>query len=166
MENILGVSPPPPPANVPPLAANKGAGTKPLSMRERMAEHRKNPVCASCHSTIDPLGFALENFDAVGQWRDLDKAYAPIDASGTLPDGTPFQNLAEFRDVLLTQPDTFVRTFTERLLTYALGRVVDYRDMPTVRQIVRDSAPEDYRFQSVILNIVNSVPFQMRRRAS
>src|SRR5262249_51152508 len=111
MENILGVSPPPPPANVPPLPANKGAGIKPLSMRERMAEHRKNPVCASCHSTIDPLGFALENFDAVGQWRDLDKAFAPIDASGTLPDGTPFRNLAEFRDVLLKQPDTFARTF-------------------------------------------------------
>jgi hypothetical protein len=123
-------------------------------------------VCASCHSTIDPLGFALENFDGIGQWRDLDKSYEPIDASGTLPDGTPFRNLGDFREVLLKQAENFVTTFTERLLTYALGRVLDYRDMPTVRQIVRRSAQDDYRFSSLMLNIVKSVPFRKRRNAS
>ena len=167
MENILGVSPPPPPANVPELEEESVADRRgPLpTMRERMVQHRTNPVCSSCHSLIDPLGFALENFSADGRWRDVDEAYVPIDSSGVLPDGTPFADLPAFREVLLQQPERFVATMTEKLLTYALGRGLEYSDMPAVRRIVRDSAEVEFRFSSLVLGIARSAPFLMRRAA-
>ena len=164
LENLLGTPPPPPPANVPPLGETDGSGT-PLSMRERLAAHRSNPTCASCHTIMDPLGFALENFDAVGAWRTLDDSGAPIDASGVLPDGTSFASLEAFRESLLSS-DLFVQTLTEKLLTYALGRGVEPYDMPAVRGIVRDAADDDYRFSSFILGVVESTPFTMRRAGS
>ncbi len=162
LDNILGAPPPPPPPNVPPLVET-GEGGQPLaSMRERMEQHRANPVCASCHTRMDPLGFALENFNAIGKWRTMDGT-SPIDASGVLPDGTTFAGPTEFRQALLLRRDEFVRTFTEKLLTYALGRAVQYYDMPAVRTIMRDAAPDDYRWSSLILGIVKSGPFQMRK---
>ena len=161
--NILGSPPPPPPANVPPLPDRQGASAgKAGSMRDRMAAHRANPVCASCHATIDPLGFALEKFDAVGRWRDRDDTYAPIDTSGVMPDGTKFNGVVDLRRALVRKPEQFVTTVTERLLTYALGRGVEYYDMPAVRGIVRDTAP-GYEMRDVVLGIVKSLPFQMRR---
>jgi hypothetical protein len=135
-------------------------------MRERLAAHRKTPVCAGCHSMIDPPGFALENFDAVGRWREIDEEYRPIDASGTLPDGTTFEGLAGFRATLLSRPERFVTTVAEKLLIYALGRGVEVGyDMPAIRRIVRDAAPA-YKLTDVILGITQSVPFQMRRSAA
>jgi hypothetical protein len=166
MENVLGTAPPPPPANVPPLKDPEGSMEKPKTMRERMAVHRANPVCAGCHATLDPLGFALENFDATGRWRDVDGAFVPVDASGSMPDGTSFANIDQFYGALGAQSENFVLTFTQRLMTYALGRIVDYRDMPVVRAIVRDSVRTDYRMSSLILGIVKSVPFQMRSSES
>ena len=167
LENVLGTPPPPPPADVPPLPDEAGGSRKAaLSIRDRMAQHRSNPVCAGCHSVIDPAGFALENFNWVGQWRDVDAAFTPIDASGALPDGSKFANLKEFRAALSSNPERFVSTVTEKLLTYALGRGVEYYDMPAVRRIRRDAAQHDYRFSSVIMGIVTSAPFQMRRTQS
>lgn len=164
LENILGTPPPAPPANVPPLKENEPQRRGDvLSVRERVAEHRRNPVCASCHNMIDPLGFALENFDAVGQWRTLDESRKPIDASGMLPDGSKFQDLNELRTILLQHPERIVPTLTEKLFTYALGRGLDYYDMPAVRAIVRDSAKQQYRFSSLVLGIVNSPAFQRRQ---
>jgi hypothetical protein len=161
LENLLGTPPPPPPADVPELVAV--AHGKALSMREQMQLHRANPTCAACHSRMDPIGFALENYDAVGRWRGED-AGAPIDASGKLPDGTEFQGPAGLRDLLLTRyRDDFLRTATEKLLTYALGRGVEYYDSPTIRSINRDAARHNYKVSSWILAIVNSTPFQMRR---
>jgi len=160
LANILGTPPPPPPANVPPLPEAK-EGDPPASMRERMALHRANPVCASCHTRMDPLGFALENFNAIGKWRTRD-GDAAIDPSGTFPDGTKFANPAEFRGVLLSHQEQFVRTFAEKMLTFALGRGLEYYDMPAVRTVLRDSAKQEYRWSSVIMNVVKSVPFQMR----
>ena len=161
LENILGAPPPPPPANVPPLAETGEGGQPPASVRERMEQHRANPVCASCHARMDPLGFALENFNAIGKWRTRDGTSA-IDASGVLPDGTTFAGPDEFREALLLRREEFVATFTEKLLTYALGRAVQYYDMPAVRTIMRDAAPDDYRWSSLILGIVKSMPFEMR----
>ena len=166
MENVLGAPPPPPPPQVPPLKEQKVSTEKPKTMRARMAAHRANPVCASCHAVIDPLGFALENFDAVGKWREVDDGFVPIDASGTLPDGTAFSDIVEFRQALADQSENFLMTFTQKLMTYALGRVVDYRDMPVVRKIVRESASSNYRVSSLILGLVKSVPFQMRSSES
>ena len=160
LTNILGTPPPPPPPNVPALEET-GKGGAPASLRDRMAQHRANPVCASCHSRMDPLGFALENFDAIGRWRTED-AGTTIDASGTFPDGTTFKSPAEFRQVLLSHREQFARTFTEKLLTYSLGRGLEYYDMSAVRKILRESAPSDYKWSSVILGIINSVPFEMR----
>jgi hypothetical protein len=162
LENILGAPPPPPPANVPSLDEKKGEAGKPLSVREQMELHRVNPACASCHKVMDPLGFALENFDATGRWRTTE-AGNPIDASGILPDGTRFQGPAELRKILLSHPEQLAHTVTEKLLIYALGRGVEYYDMPAVRRILRDAAPGDYRWSSIILGIVKSMPFQMRR---
>ncbi|MEE9162959.1 MAG: DUF1585 domain-containing protein, partial [Candidatus Neomarinimicrobiota bacterium] len=133
-----------------------------LSMRERMEQHRANPVCASCHARMDPLGFALENFDAIGRWRDTE-AGKPNDTSGVLPDGTPLQGPAGLREVLLSRRQEFVLNVTEKLLTYALGRGVEYYDAPAVRAIMQEAAPGDYRWSSLILGIVKSTPFQMRR---
>jgi hypothetical protein len=161
LENVLGAPPPPPPANVPPLGDN-AKGVKTLSVRERMIEHRKNPVCSSCHSRMDPLGFALENFDAIGKWRDKAEDATPIDASGALPDGTKFDGPAELKRILITRQDEFVTTVAERLLTYALGRGFEYFDRPALRAIVRDAAASDYRWSSLVLGIVRSAPFQMR----
>jgi len=161
LDNILGAPPPPPPPNVPDLPAHGDDG-EPASIRERMEQHRANPVCASCHTRMDPLGFALENFNAIGKWRTMDGTSA-IDASGVLPDGTTFAGPDEFRAALLMHRDEFVRTFTEKLLTYALGRAVQYYDMPAVRTIARNAAPDDHRWSSLILGIVNSGPFQMRQ---
>jgi hypothetical protein len=164
LDNILGTPPPPPPPNVPVLQEKQSEG-KVLTMRDRMAEHRANPYCAGCHSTIDPVGFALENFDPIGRFRTVDETYAPVDPSGYLPDGTKFNDLNGFRAALVSRPDRFVSTLTEKLLTYALGRGVEYYDMPAVRKIVRDASRDNYHFSSLILGIVNSVPFKMRKSA-
>ena len=163
LENLLGTPPPAPPPNVPPFAET--GDVLDLTMRERMAAHRANPVCASCHAMIDPLGFALENFDPVGRQRVVDENFTPIDASGTLPDGTSFDGPTAFRQALVRQPEVFVHTVTEKLLTYALGRGLEHYDMPAVRGVVSGSARSDYRFSAVIDGIVKSVPFQMRRSA-
>jgi cytochrome c5 len=164
LDNILGTPPPDPPPNVPPLPEKNGAyaGRAP-SMRERMAEHRANATCATCHSMIDPLGFGLENFDPTGKWRDVDEMFGRIDASGNLPDGTKFGGAAELRAVLVKRPDRFVSALTEKLLTYALGRGVEYYDMPAVRKIVNDAAASRYQLSNIVLGIVRSMPFQMRR---
>ena len=161
LENILGTPPPPPPPNVPSLKDTDESG-KPASVRERMEAHRRNPVCASCHARMDPLGFALENFDAIGRWRVADEGQTAIDASGSLPDGTSFQGPAGLRQALTTRQDQFVTTVTEKLLTYALGRGLEYYDAPTVRKISTEAARAGNRWSSLILGIVNSAPFQMR----
>ena len=166
LENVLGSPPPPPPDVVPPFDEDAGAA-KPKSVRERMEQHRRNPACASCHRMIDPAGLALENFDAVGAWRARDGGTrgALVDASGQLVDGTQINGVVELRAALLREPDTFVRTVTEKLMTYAIGRGLTASDMPAVRTIVRDTAKEQYRFSSVILEIVRGVPFQMRLKS-
>ncbi|PYU26605.1 MAG: hypothetical protein DMG30_01610 [Acidobacteria bacterium] len=161
LEAVLGAPPPPPPPNVPPLKEVGDGGHPPASMRERMEEHRKNAVCATCHTRMDPLGFALENFNAIGKFRTAD-GNSSIDASGVLPDGTKFSNPNEFRQALLKHRDEFVTTFTVNLMTYALGRAVQYYDMPAIRTIIRDAAPNDYPWSSLILGIIKSRPFQMR----
>ena len=161
LENIFGTPPPSPPPNVPELKEERNAA-KILPMREQMAEHRANPVCASCHAQMDELGFALENFDAIGEWRDVDAAGSPIDASAKLPDGTKFTGPAELRSVLLKHSDDFLTTLTEKLLTYALGRGLEAADAPAIRQIKREAARANYRFASLIQGIVSSTPFQMR----
>ena len=165
LEHLLGTPPPPPPPNVPALPESADGKKVATSVRERMEQHRKNPVCASCHSKMDPLGFALENFDGVGQWRDLDGASA-VDASGTLPDGTKFSGPAEFRQALLKRPEALVGTVTSKLLTYAMGRGVEPSDLAAVRKIMRDAAPSDYRWSNLILGVVRSMPFQMRRASA
>ena len=163
LENVLGAPPPPPPDVVPPFEENTEA-RKPRSVRERMEQHRQNPACAGCHRMIDPAGLALENFDAVGAWRTRDGGTrgTPIDASGQLVDGTAINGVTELRAALVREPGIFVQTLTERLLTYALGRGLDATDMPAVRTIARDSQRDGYRFSSIVLGIVRSVPFQMR----
>jgi mono/diheme cytochrome c family protein len=161
LDNILGAPPPPPPPNVPPLPETPAGERPQASMRERMEEHRQNAICATCHQRMDPLGFALENFDAIGKWRTAEGS-SPIDASGVLPDGTKFSGPDDFRTALVAHRDEFVRTFTERLLTYALGRAVAHYDMPALRTIMREAAPSEYRWSSLILGIVKSRPFQMR----
>jgi len=165
LENILNAPPPPPPPNVPDLQEKNAAG-KVLSMRERMVQHRSNPVCASCHSRMDPLGLALEPFDAVGRWRDVSESHERIDASGVLPDGTPFNGPTELRAALLKDPRRFVSTLTEKMLIYALGRGLSYEDAPAVRAIVRESAAHEYRLSDIVSGIVRSTPFQMRRSRS
>ena len=160
LENLLGTPPPPPPEVVPPLEATPAIAPK--TMRERMAVHRQNPACAGCHRLTDPLGFVLENFDAVGAYR-VREAGAPVDASGAAPDGTPINGVVELRQALLKHQDAFVFTLTEKLMIYALGRGLEAYDMPVVREIVRDASRQDHRFSSVLLGIVKSVPFQMRR---
>ena len=166
LRNLLGTPPPAPPANVPALEKAEQGDGRVLTMRELMAQHRGNPVCASCHATIDPTGFALEQFDAVGKWREVDAGFNPIDASGTMPDGTKFSGFNEFRSALVDKPELFLRTMAEKLLIYALGRPTDSHDGPAIRQVVRDTAAEDYGFSSMVMGIVDSVPFQMRMSAS
>ena len=161
LETILGTPPPNPPANVPPLKESSNQSVEALSLRKRMEEHRTNPVCAGCHRIMDPIGFSLENFDAVGRWRTRDGS-TTIDASGELADGTKVDGPASLRLALMRYSDQFVRTVTERLLTYGLGRGLQYQDMPVVRSIARDAARDNYRFSFVILGLVKSTPFQMR----
>jgi hypothetical protein len=165
LENLLGAPPPPPPPNVPALKEN-GEGGQPTTVRERLELHRKNPVCASCHAQMDPLGFALENFDAVGRWRTEDpEAHTAIDASGRLTDGNTFSGPAEFRALLLKRRGELVNTVVEKLLTYALGRGLEYYDRPVMRRIMRAAEPTEYRWSAIIGEIVKSPPFQMRRAA-
>jgi cytochrome c553 len=162
MEVLLGSPPPPPPANVPALeATNATSGGKMLSTRERMEEHRKSPACASCHRVIDPLGLALDNFDVTGKWRIKDNE-VPVDAAGVMYDGTKLDGPAALRDALLKHQDVFLQTFAENLMTYALGRRVEYYDMPLIRSIIRQAAKSDLHFSSFVLGIVNSAAFQMR----
>jgi len=165
LNNILGTPPPDPPPNIPALDDSK-TQAKVATMRERMAAHRDNPVCAACHAMIDPAGFALESFDAIGRFRVVDEWFNTIDTSGVLPDGTSFDGATELRAALVEKPDRFAGTFTEKLLTYALGRGLDYYDMPAVRRIVSEAADEGYGVQSIILGIVNSYPFLHRRSES
>ena len=161
LENILGTPPPPPPADVPALDESAG-GDQPQSTRQRMERHRRNPVCATCHQLMDPIGFALENFDAIGRWRIEDKG-APIDASGALGDGSEFNGPAELRGLLARRQQQFATTVIEKLLTYALGRGLEYYDAPAVRAIEREAAEHGYRWSAIIAGVVDNVPFQMRR---
>ena len=165
LENLLGAPPPPPPADIPDLKPHSKDGRL-LSMREQLESHRANPICASCHARMDPIGFALENFDGIGKWRTKD-AGLPIDASGKLPSGKSFTGSNELKKVLLTaHKDEFVTAVTEKLLTYALGRGLEYYDSPTVRSIMRETAPTNYQLSTLISSIVKSTPFQMRRTAT
>jgi mono/diheme cytochrome c family protein len=162
LENLLGSPPPAPPANVPALETEPGAAPK--TMRERMQSHRANPSCAGCHQILDPLGFAMENFDAIGGWRTLEAGRA-IDASGSFMDGRAVDGAAELREALLADPKMFVGTFTEKLLTYALGRGLQHYDMPVVRRVLESADDDGYRFSDVVLGIVESTPFRMRVKA-
>jgi hypothetical protein len=164
LENILGAPPPAPPPNVPNLP-ERGVDGKAASVRERLEQHRSNPVCASCHAQMDPLGFALENFDAIGRWRTVGEGDSSIDATGALPDGARFEGPEELRTLLLARRENFVTTVVEKLLTYGLGRGVEYYDMPAIRKIRRDAAASDFRWSSLIAGVVKSAPFQMRRAA-
>ena len=164
LENLLGAPPPPPPPNVPKLPEDPPT-THPTSVRARLEQHRKNPVCASCHAQMDPLGFALENYDAVGKWRTTEGS-TPVDVTGRLADGTKFDGPDGLRAALLIHHEEIVHAVIEKLLTYALGRGTEYYDMPSVRKIARDSASADYRWSALILGIVKSTPFQMRRAGS
>jgi hypothetical protein len=160
LENIVGLPVPPPPPDVPQLKPAE-EGQKPKTLREQMAEHRTNPTCATCHKVMDPVGLSLENFDAVGAWR-TEEAGGPIDVSGQLADGRPVNGVVTLRQAILDKPELFVGTMTEKMTIYALGRGVNAEDMPGIRRILRDAAANDYRFSSLVLGIVKSVPFQMR----
>jgi hypothetical protein len=161
LENLLNAPPPPPPPNVPALKTEGGDHGKTVTMRAAMVQHRANPACFGCHARMDPIGFAMENFDAIGRWRDTD-AGTPIDASGVFPDGEKFDGMAGLKKALLSHPEEFVSTLTEKLLMYALGRNVQFYDEPVVRGIMRQSARENYTFESLVLGVVKSTPFQMR----
>jgi hypothetical protein len=166
LATFLGSPPPDPPPNVPVIKdkpADATGNAKAPTMREIMEQHHTNPSCASCHRIFEPIGLSLENFDAVGTWRTMD-GDSPIDASGVLVDGTKINGVASLRDSLMKRSDQFVRVVTEKMLTYALGRGVEYQDMPTVRAIVRESAANKYKFSSIMLGIVKSAPFQMNAK--
>jgi hypothetical protein len=162
LDNMLGTPPPPPPPGVNTTLVEPPPGALPPTIRERLAQHRQNAACASCHAAIDPLGFALEHFDAIGGWRTTDEAGQPVDASGTTLGGASVEGLSGLRALLLARPDQFPRTMTEKLMAYALGRRLEYYDRPSVRQIVRGAAANDYRWSSLILGIVKSPAFLMR----
>ena len=163
LENFLNFEPPTPPPDVPGFPEIQ-RGEHQRSVRERLEEHRKNPVCASCHSVIDPLGFALEHYNAIGQFRATEEDGEPVDASAAMPDGVAFDGLAGMREVMLDRKNDFVNTVVNRLLTYALGRGVEHYDQPVIRQIMQDAEGEDYRWSSLIVGITKSTPFQMKRR--
>ena len=165
LDNVLGMPPAEPPADVPALEENH-AGASPRTMRERMERHRANPACAACHRMMDPPGFALEHFDAIGRWRAADEYGAPVDAAGALADGTAVDGPAALRHAVLAHETSVVRTVTEKLLTYAVGRGMESFDQPAIRRIVRDAEAGGYRWSSIIRGIVESVPFQMRRSES
>jgi len=160
LENFVGAAPPPPPPDVPVLKDNTVSSS--LSMRERLAEHRANTACAGCHNIMDPVGFALENYDAVGRWRTLE-GDTPVDAAGGLPDGRRCVGVPGLEEGLLSHPDLFVGTLTEKLLTFALGRGLEPSDAPAVRRIVRDAKSSDYRFSSIIIGVAKSTPFTLRK---
>jgi hypothetical protein len=164
LENLFNAPPPPPPPGIPALKDKNDQG-KELTMRQQMEQHRANPACAVCHNRMDPIGFALENFNAIGQWR-LQDVGSPIDPSGQMPDGFKFEGPNGLRTALLNRPDLIVNAVTEKLLMYSLGRTLEYYDAPSVRKIVREAAPSEYRWSSIVLGIVNSTPFQMRRTRS
>jgi hypothetical protein len=163
LENMLGAPPPPPPPDVPALKES-GVEGQPKSVRERLEAHRKNPTCAACHVRMDPLGFSLENFDALGKWRTMSDG-APIDPSASLPDGTQFLGVVGLRKLLLDHRADFVRTLTEKMLAYAIGRSVEYYDLPVVRQVTRSAAQSDFKWSAVVLGIVKSAPFTMSTAA-
>ena len=160
LNNIFDLPVPPPPPGVDTNLETK-PGTAPKSIRERLAQHRNSPSCNNCHSLIDPLGFALENFDAIGGWRTIDESGKPVDASGATASGAKIEGLKGLRALLLEQPDQFPRTVTEKLMAYAIGRRIEYYDRPAIRKIVRDAAAHDYRWSSLILGIVESPTFLM-----
>jgi len=159
LENIVGTPPPPPPGDVPALEDNNVDQT--LTMRERLSQHRANKACAACHELMDPVGFALENFDAIGRWRTHEEG-RELDVSGGLPDGQAFTGVDGLEKGLLERPELFAGTLTEKLMTFALGRGIEHFDGPAVRKIVAEAAKNDYRMSSIILGIVNSIPFRMR----
>ena len=161
LENLLSAAPPPPPPNIPALKTEAAEPGKTLTLRQAMTQHRANPSCATCHARMDPIGFAMENFDAVGRWRDSDSGSA-IDASGVFPDGTKFSGIAGLKKVLLSRPDQFINTVASKLLMYAIGRNLQYYDQPAVRAIAQQAAPANYTFESLIIGVVESAPFQMR----
>jgi hypothetical protein len=161
LENLLASPPPPPPPDVPALKTEGPEPGQVLTMRAAMTQHRANPVCASCHARMDPIGFALENFDAIGRWRDRD-SFNPIDASGALSDGTKFEGLPGLRKLLLDHSGEFISAVAEKLLMYAAGRNLQYYDAPAVRSIVREAARENHTFSALVLGVVKSVPFQLR----
>ncbi len=164
LDTLLGAPPPPPPPNVPPLKESKDL-PRPMTMRERMEQHRANPVCATCHKMLDPLGFSLENYDAVGAWR-VREGRAPVDATGVFVDGSKVSGPVEVRAAILRHPENFVTNLTQKLMIYGLGRGIDYHDLPAVRGIVRESAGQDYRFSALVMGIVKSMPFQNRMKAA
>jgi hypothetical protein len=168
LDNLLGAPPPPMPANAPPLDETSQKNGKILTMRERMESHRANAYCASCHKIMDPIGFALDNFDATGSWRTKEGGTggSAIDASGQLLDGTKINGPVELRQALVKNPDIFVGTLAEKLMIYALGRGLAATDMPVVRSIIHDAGRNDYRFTSLIAGVIHSVPFQYRRQES
>ena len=166
LENIVGTPPPAPPANLDTALKTDPPGSAPKTMRAQMEQHRTNPVCASCHQTMDPIGFALENFDVVGKWRTQDRAGLALDTADVLSDGTSIGGAVSLREALVKRPDVFVQTFTEKLLIYALGRGLTAEDMPTVRKIVRDAEQQQYRFTALLQGIVDSAPFQMRLKTA
>jgi hypothetical protein len=159
LNNLLGLPVPPPPPGVDTSLETPKPGAAPLSIRERLAQHRKNPACNSCHSVIDSLGFALENFDVIGGWRSTDEAGRDVDASGTTMSGAKVEGLSGLRALLVERPEQFPRTVTEKLLAYALGRKLEYYDQPAVRKIVREAAAQQYRWSAIILGIVRSPQF-------
>ena len=161
LENLLAAPPPPPPPNVPALKVEGSEPGRMLTMREAMVQHRANPACAGCHARMDPIGFAMENFDAIGKWRDRD-SFNPIDASGALADGTKFDGVPGLKKMLMDHSNEFVSAVAEKVLMYAVGRNLQYYDAPAVREIIREAAPEKYTLSSLVLGIVKSVPFQMR----
>jgi len=160
LDNLLDAPPPPPPPDTPPIEET-GANAS-MSMREQLEAHRRNPICAACHVRMDPLGFGLENFDPIGRWREKDGEF-PIDATGNLPDGRSFHGPAGLREILGSEREAFAKALTSKLLTYALGRGLEPYDRRTVRMIARRLPQHDYRFSGLVLEIVNSVPFRMRR---
>jgi len=160
LENITGTPPAPPPPNVEAFKENK-EGEKPKTIREIMEAHRANPTCNACHGVMDPLGFSLENFDTIGSYRSMDRfTRTKIDTSGKLVDGTAVNGPSDLRNALLKHPEQFAQTFTEKLMTYALGRSVEYYDMPTVRKIVKDAKAGNYKFSSIVMGIVKTPAFQ------
>ena len=159
LENILGTPAPPPPPDVPNLKENKLLES--ATLRQRLSQHRKDPACAGCHNLMDPVGFSLENFDAVGRWREFSSSLA-IDSEGSLPDGTDINNVDDLEQGILKRPAVFVQTMTEKLMTFALGRAVESFDGPSVRDIVAKAGKQDYRFSSIVKGIVLSKPFRYR----